>query len=69
MSVAHQIEQILSELVVEFHRYEGRAVKPWGVDEEAWQFSLDTAPQWIRELPVQHYDAPWAAHILYENDE
>jgi hypothetical protein len=70
MSVAHQIHDILSELVVEFQRYEGRAVEPWeavapdspewGVDEAAWRRSIDTAPQWIRDIDALE-DAYWYA--------
>jgi hypothetical protein len=68
MSVAQQIEDILSELVIEFQHYEGCAVEPWEavapdspeweVDEAAWRRSMETAPQWVTDLDALE-DAYW----------
>jgi hypothetical protein len=78
MSIAQQIHDILSELVVEFQRYEGRVVQPWEavapdspeweIDDDAWRHALEGAPQWVRDLPVQQHDEPWAYIFDLEND-
>jgi hypothetical protein len=72
MSLAQQIHDILSELVVEFQRYEWQTVAPdspeWEVDEGAWVRAVEEGPQWIRDMPVQHDDEPWAYIFDLEND-